>query len=267
MPSRMLAPGGGGDAGETPIPLSEVSIVKAAVVHSFDQPLAIEDVPMPEPGPEQVLVHIETCGLCHTDIHAARGDWPVKPSPPFIPGHEGVGIIERVGPGNTHGLGVGIGSRSPGWATRAGTAAFCNSGRETLCERQLNTGYGIERRLRRVRRRLRAARRARPRRDRARRRGSADVRGGHDVQGRKGLGRGVRGPRRGVRGGWPGPPGRAVRRDHGRPGRRGRRQPGAARRCPTARRGARHPRRRAGPGGRDQGARRRPGRDQHRRQP
>jgi hypothetical protein len=70
--------------------------MKAAIVHSFDQPLALEDVPIPTAGPEQVLVRIEACGLCHTDIHAARGEWPVKPKPPFIPGHEGVGVIERV---------------------------------------------------------------------------------------------------------------------------------------------------------------------------
>ena len=53
----------------------EVSM-KAAVVHSFDAPLVIDDVPVPEPGPEQVLVRIEASGLCHTDIHAARGDGP-----------------------------------------------------------------------------------------------------------------------------------------------------------------------------------------------
>jgi propanol-preferring alcohol dehydrogenase len=69
--------------------------MKAAVVTGFDRPLSLEDVPVPEPGPEQVLVRIETCGLCHTDIHAARGDWPIKPTPPFIPGHEGVGIVAR----------------------------------------------------------------------------------------------------------------------------------------------------------------------------
>ncbi len=53
--------------------------MKAAVVHSFDQPLRIEEVPNPEPGRGQVVVRMETCGLCHTDIHAAHGDWPVKP--------------------------------------------------------------------------------------------------------------------------------------------------------------------------------------------
>lgn len=82
--------------------------MKAAVVHDFNRPLAIEDVPIPKPGPEQVLVRIESSGLCHTDIHAARGEWPVKPALPFIPGHEGVGIIERIGSGNRHGPAEGM---------------------------------------------------------------------------------------------------------------------------------------------------------------
>ena len=75
--------------------------MKAAVVTDFTQPLELQDRPIPEPGPGQVLVRMETCGLCHTDIHAAHGDWPVKPTPPFVPGHEGVGIVEQVGDGVT----------------------------------------------------------------------------------------------------------------------------------------------------------------------
>ena len=71
--------------------------MKAAVVTSFTEPLQILDLPVPVPGPGQVLVRMEVCGLCHTDIHAARGDWPVKPTLPLIPGHEGVEIIERAG--------------------------------------------------------------------------------------------------------------------------------------------------------------------------
>jgi propanol-preferring alcohol dehydrogenase len=65
--------------------------MKAAVVREFGQPLVIEDRPIPEPGPGQITVKMEASGLCHTDIHAANGDWPVKPAPPFVPGHEGVG--------------------------------------------------------------------------------------------------------------------------------------------------------------------------------
>lgn len=75
--------------------------MKAAVVKAFKQPLVIEDRPIPEPGDGQVLVKIEASGLCHTDMHAANGDWPVKPTPPFVPGHEGVGIVTRTGPGVT----------------------------------------------------------------------------------------------------------------------------------------------------------------------
>jgi propanol-preferring alcohol dehydrogenase len=104
----------------------------------------IEDLPIPEPGAEQVLVRIETCGLCHTDIHAAAGDWPIKPSPPFVPGHEGVGMIERVGPGNNHGLDVGMRVALPWLGYACGGCRFCNSGRETLCEQQLNTGYAFD---------------------------------------------------------------------------------------------------------------------------
>jgi propanol-preferring alcohol dehydrogenase len=81
--------------------------MKAAVVHDFNQPLSIEDVPRPEPGDGQVLVRIEACGLCHTDIHAAHGDWPIKPPLPLIPGHEGVGIVEALGPGVGDEIGVG----------------------------------------------------------------------------------------------------------------------------------------------------------------
>jgi propanol-preferring alcohol dehydrogenase len=117
--------------------------MKAAVVTSFDRPLSVEDVPVPEPGPEQALVRIETCGLCHTDIHAARGDWPIKPSPPFVPGHEGVGIVERLGAGNAHGLEVGARVALPWLGYSCGHCRHCNGGWETLCESQVNTGYGM----------------------------------------------------------------------------------------------------------------------------
>jgi alcohol dehydrogenase, propanol-preferring len=117
--------------------------MKAAVVRSFDQPLTIEDLPVPEPRTAQVLVRIETCGLCHTDIHAARGEWPIKPSPPFIPGHEGVGVIERLGEGDMHGLEPGMRVALPWLGYACGVCRYCNTGRETLCEQQLNTGYGI----------------------------------------------------------------------------------------------------------------------------
>ncbi len=114
--------------------------MKAAVVHDFTSPLRIEDVPKPEPEPDKIVVKIETSGLCHTDIHAAHGDWPVKPTLPLIPGHEGVGIVESVGQGVTR---VKEGDRvSIPWLGYAcGHCRYCVSGWETLCEEQLNTGY------------------------------------------------------------------------------------------------------------------------------
>ncbi|MDO8188505.1 zinc-dependent alcohol dehydrogenase [Conexibacter sp. JD483] len=117
--------------------------MRAAVVHAFDRPLAIEEIPTPVPDSGQVLVRIEAAGLCHTDIHAARGEWPVKPTPPFVPGHEGVGTIVELGPGETHGLATGMRVALPWLGYACGSCRWCNSGRETLCPDQLNTGYSI----------------------------------------------------------------------------------------------------------------------------
>src|ERR1700757_1824781 len=117
--------------------------MKAAVVREFKRPLVIEDRPIPEPGDGQILVKIEASGLCHTDMHAANGDWPVKPTPPFVPGHEGVGIVQRVGRGGTR---VAEGDRIAipwlGWA--CGECEYCMTGWETLCERQQSSGYSVD---------------------------------------------------------------------------------------------------------------------------
>jgi alcohol dehydrogenase, propanol-preferring len=117
--------------------------MKAAVVHDFTQPLTIDEVAVPEPGPGEIVVRIETSGLCHTDIHAAHGDWPVKPTPPFIPGHEGVGIVTALGPAVTE---VALGDRValPWLGYACGTCEYCTTGWETLCEQQRNTGYSID---------------------------------------------------------------------------------------------------------------------------
>lgn len=116
--------------------------MKAAVVKQFGKPLVIEDVPVPQPGPGEVLVKVKACGVCHTDLHAASGDWPVKPSPPFIPGHEAAGIVAALGPGVTNlrvGDAVGV-----AWLHDACLACeYCETGWETLCEHQHNTGYSV----------------------------------------------------------------------------------------------------------------------------
>jgi alcohol dehydrogenase, propanol-preferring len=119
-----------------------VKAMKAAVVRELGKPLTIEDVPIPQPGPGQVLVKVRACGVCGTDLHAARGDWPVKPKPPFIPGHEGVGYVAAVGPGVTYlkeGDRVGV----PWLYTACGHCTYCWSGWETLCEAQKTTGYSV----------------------------------------------------------------------------------------------------------------------------
>lgn len=116
--------------------------MKAAVVAAFGKPLEIREVPVPTPGPGQLLVKIAACGVCHTDLHAAQGDWPVKPQPPFIPGHEGVGHVVAVGAGVTHireGDRVGI----PWLHSACGHCEHCLGGWETLCLAQHNTGYSV----------------------------------------------------------------------------------------------------------------------------
>ena len=117
--------------------------MRAAVVPALGSPLEIRDLPVPEPDAGQVLVRIEASGLCHTDIHAARGDWPVKPNPPFVPGHEGVGRVERLGAGVT-GLAEGDRVALPWLGHACGRCRYCVSGWETLCLDQRNTGYGID---------------------------------------------------------------------------------------------------------------------------
>jgi propanol-preferring alcohol dehydrogenase len=116
--------------------------MKAAVVHAFGQPLAIEAVPVPTPGPGQVLVRIVASGVCHTDLHAADGDWPIKPTLPFIPGHEGAGTVAALGPGVTalkEGDRVGV----PWLHSACGVCEHCLTGWETLCEQQQNSGYSV----------------------------------------------------------------------------------------------------------------------------
>lgn len=117
--------------------------MRAAVVTEFGAPLVVQDIAIPTPGPDQVLIKIEACGLCHTDIHAAKGDWPAKPTVPFVPGHEGIGVIEAAGENVSHDR---IGQRvAIAWLGSAcGECDHCVSGWETLCEKQQNSGYSID---------------------------------------------------------------------------------------------------------------------------
>ena len=117
--------------------------MRVAVAKSFGAPLVMEDRPIPAPGAGEVLVKVAACGVCHTDVHAIDGDWPVKPTLPFVPGHEVTGHVAAMGAGVKtlrEGDAVGI-----AWLHDAcGMCNYCLSGWETLCAKQHNTGYGVD---------------------------------------------------------------------------------------------------------------------------
>jgi propanol-preferring alcohol dehydrogenase len=117
--------------------------MKAAVLHEFGTPLKIEEVLVKEPGVNQILVKVITCGVCHTDVHACDGDWPVKPKLPLIPGHEALGYVVALGREVQHvkeGDIVGV----PWLFSACGTCEYCITGWETLCESQQNGGYSVD---------------------------------------------------------------------------------------------------------------------------
>ena len=116
--------------------------MKAAVVEAFGKPLVLREWDTPTPGAGQILVKTEACGVCHTDLHAARGDWPVKPTPPFIPGHEGIGLVAAVGSGVTsvkEGDRVGV----PWLYSACGHCEHCLSAWETVCASAQFGGYTV----------------------------------------------------------------------------------------------------------------------------
>ncbi|WP_244904275.1 alcohol dehydrogenase AdhP [Pedobacter xixiisoli] len=117
--------------------------MKAAVVREFGKPLQIEEVEVKRPGKNQILVKVIASGVCHTDLHAVEGDWPVKPKMPLIPGHEGVGYVVAVGPDVNNvkeGDAVGV----PWLYSACGCCDHCITGWETLCETQQNGGYSVD---------------------------------------------------------------------------------------------------------------------------
>jgi propanol-preferring alcohol dehydrogenase len=112
----------------------------AAVVVEFGKPLELQEWDIPSPGPGQILVKTEACGVCHTDLHAANGDWPVKPTLPFIPGHEAIGPVVAAGPGVKfvrEGDRVGL----PWLYSACGHCEYCLAGWETVCPNQQFGGY------------------------------------------------------------------------------------------------------------------------------
>ena len=71
--------------------------MKAAICKEFKKPLVIEDIPIPEIGPDEVLIKVKYCGICHSDLHIVDGDWESWVKLPVLPGHEVAGIVEKVG--------------------------------------------------------------------------------------------------------------------------------------------------------------------------
>jgi propanol-preferring alcohol dehydrogenase len=114
--------------------------MQAAVVEKFGRPLVIKELPVPVAGPGQILVKTEACGVCHTDLHAANGDWPLKPDLPFTPGHEGIGIVSALGAGVTavkEGDRVGV----PWLYSACGHCEYCLQAWETVCATAHFGGY------------------------------------------------------------------------------------------------------------------------------
>jgi alcohol dehydrogenase, propanol-preferring len=114
--------------------------MQAAQVERFGQPLALRELVLPSPGAGQILVKTEACGVCHTDLHAAQGDWPLKPALPFTPGHEGIGIVAALGAGVTavkEGDLVGV----PWLYSACGHCEYCLAAREPVCAEAQFGGY------------------------------------------------------------------------------------------------------------------------------
>jgi propanol-preferring alcohol dehydrogenase len=114
--------------------------MQAAVLEKFGTPLILREWKIPSPDPGQVLIKTEACGVCHTDLHAVRGDWPLKPKLPFIPGHEAIGIVVKAGNGVGNikeGDRVGV----PWLHSACGHCEHCLSAWETVCDQAQFSGY------------------------------------------------------------------------------------------------------------------------------
>ena len=114
--------------------------MQAAQVEQFGRPLVLKEIDVPTPGPGQILVKTEACGVCHTDLHAANGDWPLKPALPFTPGHEGIGIVAALGAGVKavkEGDRVGV----PWLYSACGHCEYCLAAQEPVCAEAQFGGY------------------------------------------------------------------------------------------------------------------------------
>ena len=119
--------------------------MQAAVLYNFKVPLALEEVERPTPGPDEVLIEVEACGVCHSDLHVADGDWPqlakiVKK--PLILGHEIAGrVVEKGAEVRDHEIGDRVGVPWIFWS--CGECEMCREGNENLCAKQQITGVSV----------------------------------------------------------------------------------------------------------------------------
>ncbi|MCQ4618866.1 alcohol dehydrogenase AdhP [Corynebacterium sp. CCUG 65737] len=123
--------------------MSTPTTMRAAVAEQFGPDVNVRDLDLPTPGPFQALVKLHASGICHTDLHAVEGDWPVRPEPPFVPGHEGVGEIVELGPGE-HTVAVGDMVGNAWLWSACGECEFCRTGRETYCHNAQYGGYTVD---------------------------------------------------------------------------------------------------------------------------
>jgi propanol-preferring alcohol dehydrogenase len=113
--------------------------MKMMVLHEIGKPLTLEERALPRPGSGEVLVRVEACAVCRTDLHVVDGELP-NPKLPIVPGHEIVGIVEALGDG---GSGPAVGARVgiPWLGHTCGRCPYCIADRENLCDNPLFTGY------------------------------------------------------------------------------------------------------------------------------
>ncbi|HBY92452.1 MAG: zinc-binding dehydrogenase [Ardenticatenaceae bacterium] len=116
--------------------------MKAALFHGPHQPLTVEDVPTPAPGPGEILVRVAACGVCHTDLHYIDHGTPTFKKPPLILGHEVAGTVAALGPG-ADGFREGDRVLLPAVLT-CGQCAMCRTGRENICDRMVMPGNNID---------------------------------------------------------------------------------------------------------------------------